>query len=434
MVGCLAVWAYAGSRARAAEAAASELRRQLGEKDDELRRVRFDLDAERQARVKAEALLEEERASASEQKAFLEEAVQRLRDAFGSLAGEALRSNSQSFLDLACQAMEKFLAEARGDLGQRQQAIQALVAPLREALERYEREVREMENARREAYGSLTKYLVDLNQAQEQWRSEARKLATALRSPHARGRWGEITLQKVVEMAGLSPYCDFVVQPSSDGEDGRKRPDLLVHLPGHRAIVVDAKVPLSAYLDAVEAEDEDARREALRRHAQAVRAHMMALGGKEYQSQFRTSIDFVVMFLPGDAFLAAAVEQYPDLIEEGASRRVLVATPITLVALLKAVAYGWRQQQAAENAERVIEVGRQLFERICAFADHLADIRKGLAGAVESYNKAVGSWQNRVVPGARRLKELGVGPAQKELRELEEVEVVPRELVPVGDA
>lgn len=433
-VGCLVVWVLIGSRARAAESVIAELRQQLVLKDDELRRSREELDTEKAARIRAETLLAETQRKAEEQRKLLDEATQKLTDTFKSLAGEALKSNNQAFLDLARQTLETFIAEAKGDLGQRQQAIEALIKPLKEALERYDREIQEIEKARREAYGSLTRHLQELNQAQQQLQSETRKLVTALRAPQARGRWGEITLQRVVEMVGMSPYCDFVSQPAADREDGRLRPDLIVNLPNGRAIVVDAKTPLEAYLDAMEAEDEDARKAALQRHARAVRNHMQLLGSKDYQSQFKFSIDFVVMFLPGEPYFGAAVEQDPALIEDAFNRRVLLATPVTLVALLKAVAYGWQQRHATENAERVIEAGRQLFERVCVFAEHLIGIRKGLLSAIESFNQAVGSWQSRLVPGARRLKELGVAPAQRELKELEEVETVPREVLPATES
>ncbi|MEW5762828.1 MAG: DNA recombination protein RmuC [Bacillota bacterium] len=428
LAGCLVGWVIAGSRARAAGGVINELRQQVAQRDEDLRRSREELDGERTARVKAETLLDESRKSVEEQKKLLDLATQRLAETFNSLAGEALKSNNQAFLALAQKTLETFIAEAKGDLGQRQQAIEGLVRPLKEALERYDREIQEMEKARREAYGGLTRYLQELSQTQQQLQSETRKLVTALRVPRARGRWGEITLQRVVEMAGLSPYCDFATQPAAEVGDGRLRPDLIVNLPNGRAIVVDAKAPLDAYLDAVEAEGEDARKAALQRHAQAVRGHMLQLGSKDYQSRFRFSVDFVVLFLPGEPYFGAAVEHDPGLIEDAVHRRVLLATPITLVALLKAVAYGWQQRQAAENAERVIEAGRQLFDRVCVFAEHLAGIRRGLAGAVEAYNQAVGSWQSRLVPGARRLKELGAAPAQRELRDVEEVETVPREV------
>jgi DNA recombination protein RmuC len=431
-LGFLIAWSLTSARARTAEGTLAELRRQLAQTEEDLRQSRAELEQERIARVKSETLLAEARKDLEEQKRFLDEAAARLTDTFHAAAGEALRNNNQAFLELAKKTLEVFVAEAKGDLAQKQQAIEALVSPLKEALERYDREIKEMENSRREAYGHLTRYLQELSQVQQQLQTETSKLVTALRSPRARGRWGELTLQRVVEMAGMARYCDFITQPTAETEDSRRRPDLIITLPSGRAIVIDAKAPLEAYLDAVECEDEDTRRSALTRHAQAVRNHMLSLGAKDYQSQFRFSIDFVVLFLPGEPFFAAAVEHDPNLIEDAINRRVLLATPITLVALLKAVAYGWQQRQASENAERVIETGRQLFERLAAFAEHLEGIRRGLAGAVKSYNDAIGSWQGRVLPGVRRLKELGAAPVQRELKELTDVELALREVASGG--
>ncbi|MEW6447207.1 MAG: DNA recombination protein RmuC [Bacillota bacterium] len=433
-VGCVLAWAMAGSRARAAESVAAELRQQVRQREEAVQRLQAELEGERTARVKAETLLSEAQKSVQEQKKLLEEASQKLSDTFNALAGSALKSNNQAFLELAREALQAVLAEAKGDLVQRQQAVEAMVRPLGEALKQYDEAARKMEVARSQAYADLKSHLEQLGKAQQLLQTETQKLVTALRTPRARGRWGEITLQRVVEMAGLSQYCDFNTQLTHETEEGRRRPDLVVNLPNGRKIVVDAKTPLDAYLDAVEAAEDNLRKDALLRHAQAVRASVAGLSTKEYQSQFPTGIDFVVLFLPGEPFFAAAVEHDPSLIEDAIRRRVLLATPITLVALLKAVAYGWQQHQATENATRVIEAGRQLFERACIFADHLAGIRKGLLNAVNSYNDAVGSWQSRLVPGARRLRELGAAPAQKELKEIDEVNVLPREVPQVAAA
>lgn len=426
--GFLLAWALAGHRARAAQVLAEELRQQLVQKGEELQSSIEELKDEREARVRSETLLAEAQKNLEEQKELLELAAQRLSDTFHSLAAEALKSNNQAFLALAQQTLETVLAKGLGEFGRHQQAIAGVVAPLKEALERYGREVQEIEKARREAYGSLNRHLEELSRAQQMLQNETQKLVAALKSPRARGRWGEITLQRVVEMAGMSAYCDFVTQPSAEGDDGRRRPDLIVNLPNGRAIVVDAKTPLEAYLEAVEAEDEELRRASLLRHARAVRSHMLGLSTKEYHGQFRFSVDFVVLFLPGEPFFSAAVEHDPALLEDAVKRRVLLATPTTLVALLKAAAYGWQQHQAVENARSVVEAGRQLYERICTFAEHLAGVRRGLVGALNSFNDAVGSWQSRLVPGARRLKELGVAPSHRELAELEKIEGTPREI------
>ncbi|HOV42406.1 MAG TPA: DNA recombination protein RmuC [Syntrophothermus lipocalidus] len=430
ILGGLAVWLWAGVRVRVAEGLLAETKQRLVEAEEDLRLTREQLDVERTARTRAETLLAESQKKIEEERKFLDEAAQKLADSFRSLAGEALRQNNQVFLDLARQNVEAIMARARGDLGQGRQAVESLVVSLRQALEQYEREIKEMEKARREAYGSLTRHLEELSQAQQLLQSEARKLVSALRTPRTRGRWGEITLQRVVEMVGMSPYCDFTSQFSVDSEDGRVRPDMVVHLPNGRLIIIDAKTPLEAYLDAVEVEEEEAKNKALQRHARAVRNHMQMLGSKDYQSRFKLSLDFVVMFLPGEPYFGAAVEQDPALIEDAFNRRVLLATPVTLVALLKAVAYSWQQKQASENAEQVIEAGRQLFERVCVFAEHLAGMRRGLISAVESFNQVVGSWQTRLLPAARRFQELGVTKNQRELKEIEDIETLPREVQP----
>ncbi|SMB97875.1 DNA recombination protein RmuC [Thermanaeromonas toyohensis ToBE] len=372
------------------------------------------LEKERVARVQAETLL------AQTQK--LEE---RFTAYFKSLAAEALKNNSESFITLAKQILDKEILAAQGELSHRQQAIEALLTPLRETLERYQKGLQELENARQQAYGNLSRQLEELGKAQEALQKETQRLVSALRTPKVRGRWGEITLQRVIELAGLSPYCDFAVQTTSN--DSRLRPDLIIYLPNNRVIIVDAKTPLDAYLEAIEAEEESSRKEALARYAQAVKSSISQLSSKEYQSQFN-SLDFVILFLPGESYFAAAVEQVPGLIEEALQKRVLMATPITLVALLKAVALGWQQRQATENAEKVIQTGQELFERASAFAEHLEEIHRGLKLAVNAYNAAVGSWQSRLLPSARRLKELGLARLQREIKELTEVDTVPRDL------
>ncbi|MCL6635691.1 MAG: DNA recombination protein RmuC [Peptococcaceae bacterium] len=426
--GCLLVWALTGGRARAAAAEAADLRRRLEREEEELRRARDELGEARTARAAAEARLDEYRKKLTEQQDLLAEATKKLGDTFQALAYEALRDNNRAFLDLARKTMEGALQEARGDLGRRQEAIASLVAPLREAIERYDREVREMEKARREAYGSLTGHLEELARTHHLLQAETRKLVSALRAPQARGRWGEITLQRVVEVAGMSRYCDFVTQPAVEDESGRKRPDLIVRLPGGRTIVVDAKAPLNAYLDGLETEEEQSRNAALARHAQAVRSHMAALGSKEYQRQFTPGPDFVVLFLPGESFFAAALEQDRTLIEDGIARRVILATPTTLIALLRAVAHSWQQHQATENARKIIEAGTDLYERICKFAEHLGRVGDGLGRALDAYNAAVGSWTARLAPGARRLKELGAALPKDELKEVKPVHQLPREM------
>lgn len=340
------------------------------------------------------------------------EAERRLGDTFKALSAEALRASNASFLQLAGQALEKYQEGARGDLERRQQAIGALVTPVREALGRFEAQVGEMEQKRAGAYSELREQVRSLGDAQNLLRTEASNLVRALRAPQVRGRWGEVQLKRVVELAGMAEHCDFTEQHSVDTADGRHRPDLVVRLPGGRTVVVDAKAPLSAYLEAVEATDEARRTALLVDHARQVRDHVMTLSRKSYWEQFRPTPEFVVLFLPGESFFSAALEQDRDLIEVGAERRVILATPTTLISLLKAVSYGWKQETVAANAERVAELGRELHKRVSDLAGHVARLGKHLAGSVESYNAFVGSLESRVLPTARRFRELEAAGAE----------------------
>ncbi len=396
-------------------------------------RARGDLQVHRAV---AEVRLAEMQRHLEEQKQLLADAERRFADTFRALSDEALKSNNRAFLDLARSSLETVMAEARGDLGRRQEAIDALVKPLRESLERYERQIHQMERERQEAYGGLANHLETLTQVQQQLQRETGNLVDALKRPQVRGRWGEVTLQRVVEAAGMSRYCDFEsqvsVEPKAsgtiDGENGRLRPDMVVRLPGNRCVVVDAKAPLSRFLEAMEVSDEAARAAALQAHAQAIRGHIAELSSKAYWSQFAFTPDFVVLFLPGESFFSAALEQDRTLIEDGVAARVILATPTTLIALLRAVAYGWNQQEVAENARKIAEAGTELYDRVCRFAEHLARMRDGLEAAGRSFNSAVGSWEGRLVPGARRLKELGAAAPGREAAELRPVESALRQI------
>jgi DNA recombination protein RmuC len=391
------------SHISAAEATIAELRSQLSESQAETSVLRTSLTNESQSRVASEARLEASLKNIEEQKKLLADAEVKLKDTFTALSSQALQTNNVEFVK---QAEEK-------------------MKPLKDALERYETQLKEMDTKSTTAFASVKQLVETVGKASDGLTQQTAKLVTALRAPHVRGRWGEITLQRVVEIAGMSPHCDFFLQPATDGENGVKRPDLLVRLPLERSLVVDAKTPLTAYLDAIEATDEASRYECLGRHAAAVRGHMRSLSRKEYWGQFTPSPDFVVMFIPGESFFSAALEQDRELIEDGYKNRIILATPSTLLALLRTVAHCWQQRDVAENAERIATAGRELHERVSKFAEHFNKIADGLRKATEAFNASVGSWQSRVLPSGRRMAELGVVREDDQLPTLDPVDSVP---------
>jgi DNA recombination protein RmuC len=380
--------------------------------------------AEQTARLQAE--LESEKRAGGEKLALLEQAETKLREAFQALSAESLRQNNQTFLELAKASLGEFQTSATTDLETRKRAIDELVKPIGEALLRVDAKIQEVEKTRAEAFGSLTQQLKSVAETQQQLHAETSNLVRALRSPSVRGRWGEMTLRRVVELAGMAEYCDFDEQPTADTQDGRLRPDLIVHLPAGKQVVVDAKVPLEAYLKALEAPDEATRTALLVDHARQVRDHMNKLAAKSYWDQFEHTPDHVVMFIPGEVFFFAALQHDPELIEFGVSRNVFVAGPTTLISLLRTVAYGWRQERIAENAQAISQTGRELYDRIATMADHLSTLGRSLDRSVEAYNSAIGSLESRVLVSARRFKDLGA--ASDELPLPEGIDRVTRQL------
>jgi DNA recombination protein RmuC len=352
----------------------------------------------------------------AEENVELQEKMQtELEKTFRVISTEALKDNHRIFVDLA-----------KGELQKREQSIENTVVPIKESLEKVNEQIKQMEIKREGAYGSLTQQVKSLGHAQNVLTDETRRLVTALRAPKTRGRWGEIQLRRVVEFAGMIQHCDFIEQKTIDSDEKRIQPDVIVYLPGEKNIVIDAKAPLQAFLDALDIDDVDAKREKLNEHATQVRQRIKKLSSKGYWDQFDSSPEFVVMFLPGESFFSAALEFDPTLIEIGVNKNVILSTPTTLIALLKAVAYGWQEKKIEESARAISNLGRDLYERISVFSEHIGGVGKGLKSAINKYNEAIGSLESRVFPGARKFAELGIQP-NKDLPPLMQIEVSPRE-------
>ena len=396
--------------------------------DREVAIVRSQLGAELAATsARLEAELAAERRTASDKLTLLKDAEEKLREAFAALSSDALRQNNQSFLDLAKTSLAEFQKTARMDLDGRQKAIEDLVQPLKESLTKVDGKLQEVEKNRVGTASALTEQLRSLHQAQHSLQVETGRLVQALRSPNVRGQWGELQLRRVVEAAGMLEYCDFDLKESVDADGTRLTPDMIVRLPGSRNVVVDAKVPSSAYLDAMESDDEAVRNGKLRDHARQVRDHVVRLGNKTYWQHFQPAPDLVIMFVPGETLLSVALQRDPALLEFSLGRGVMLASPLTLMALLRAVAFGWQQEKVARNAHEISDLGRQLYDRIRVMAEHFEEVARGLTRSVEAYNRAVGSLESRVLVTARRLKEKGIS-APEELPELEVIDHTARSL------
>ena len=417
--------AAAGSRQ--VEERLAELRGRLAAGEAEFRAATADLMAARGRESQLAAELAKERESFAERLAAYQDAEQRLERSFQALAASSLDANARRFLDLASAQFDALKGAAQHDLAERQQGIQAVLDPMRSALDKVEQTLAAVESGRQLDRGQLSVQLTSLADGQKGLETETRRLVQALRAPQVRGRWGEIQLRRVVELAGMEEHCDFEVQQTFGADSSLLRPDLIVTLPGGRSVVVDAKAPLLAYLEAVESADPDARDARLRDHAAQVRAHVTKLAGKGYWEQVPESADFVVLFLPGEAFFSAALQHDASLLEYGVERKVFLAGPITLLALLRTAAYGWTQEKLAAHAQDISDLGRDLYERLCTMFEHLEDLRKRLDAAVQAHNAAVGSLESRVLPAARRFRELGV-VSGKELPEAAPVDHLPRRL------
>ncbi len=419
-LGAMVAWLASSTRARRAERDGAALVARLQEKEAASARLEAEIETRRREEARAredrariEADLANERRASEEKLQLLGQAEDQLREAFQALSAEALRQNNQTFLELAKESLEGFQKAAQVDLGGRQKAVSELVEPVRKSLEQVDAKLQAIEREREGAYQALRRQVEAMTAGQERLRSETAGLSQALKNPSSRGRWGEIQLRRVVELAGMLDHCDFVEQEYFAGEDRSSRPDMVVRLPGDKRLVVDAKVPLDAYLEAQATDDEGIRQQKLDEHARQVRSRVTQLGSKAYWERIQESPEFVILFLPGESFFADAVRRDPLLIEDAVAQRVIPASPTTLISLLKAAYYGWQQQKIADNAREVRDLGIELHDRLQKMSSHLATLGDSLNRAVKSYDQAAGSFERRVLVTARRFQELGAGTSRE---------------------
>jgi DNA recombination protein RmuC len=432
IVGAAFAAVLAKSKSAALAARNSGLETDIAALRSQLTRMQAENSTLLEAKAALEATLAAERRSNEEKQQLTEQlltdAGERARAQFESLAARALQNNNANFLDLAKAALERQQSEAKGELEKREQAVKTLVEPIAQSLKQVDEQVRALEEKRAHAYGTLSTQVESMLKTQQALQAETGNLVKALREPQARGRWGEVQLRRVIEMAGMLQYCDFDEQVTVIGEDRRIRPDVVVKLPGDKQIVIDAKAPIMAYLASLEAPDDATRNLLLTDHARQVRAHIENLGSKRYWAQFEATPEFVILFLPGEVFFRAAWDAYPELIEESVSQGVIVASPVTLIALLKAVAYGWNQRNVEESARKLIEASTTLYERLCTMTRHFEDLGKRLSSALDAYNSTIGSMQRSVFPAGRKVAELNSSLDAEAFPDLEPIDKNARQL------
>jgi DNA recombination protein RmuC len=416
-------------RARYAEGQMDQLRQQAAQAESEITGLRKSLDDERTQAVEAQTRLAEAARSLEKQREVIEVMKTEMTDTFRAQASAALESSNRSFLELASEHLGKILEQTKGKLGEHQVSLDGTIRPLQEILKRYEEQLRDMEKARAEQSWNLSQQIKSLSDVNEALQRETSSLSTALRKPQVSGSWGQMSLRRAAELAGMVPWCDFFEQVSVDTETGKLRPDMVVRLPNGRVIVIDAKAPVDAFLSALQASSEEDRKKAFAGYVSAVRSHMNGLGSKAYWDQFEESPELVVMYLPGETFFSAAIENDPQLIEDGSLKKVILATPTTLIALLKAVAYGWQQEQVASGAREINRLGRELYDRFSVVADHITRAGTNLTKAVEAHNDAVRSIETRLMPSFRRFRELGVSTSRELPEAMDEIRITARETI-----
>jgi len=426
-IGAVVAWLAMRGRAAALAQRKAELEVEIATSGTQLTQAQQEVSELKVAKAVAEQALDDERRNSERTMKALVTAGEEMKAQFAALASDALQRNNSSFLELAKSKLETQQEQAKGELAQKEQAVKNLVDPIAQSLQELQQQIQLLEQARSQAYGSLSTQVVSLTATQKALQVETGNLVRALRDPQTRGRWGELQLRKVLELAGMLEYCDFEEQVSVSLDDHRLRPDVIVRLPGAKNVVIDAKAPLSGYLNALEAQDEAAQKACLADHVRQIRKHMDDLATKAYWQQFQPTPEFVLLFLPGEVFFRAAVMADPELLEHGEGK-VILTSPMTLIAVLKSVAYGWNQKNLAENALKIIEAGKLLYQRLAVMAGHFEEVGKKLGGAVEAYNKSVGSMERSVFPVARKLPELDRSLSAEEVPDLKQVDKSPRQL------